>query len=210
MSKAIIGRKLGMTQIFDDQGLLEAITAIEAGPCFVVQKKTKAKDGYDAVQLGFWATKRCNSPEKGHLKAAGRELRYLNEFRLDDIGPFEVGQALDASLFEKGEKVDVVGVSKGRGFAGGVKRYHFRGGPKTHGQSDRHRAPGSVGGTTSPGRVYKGTRMAGHMGNARVTVRNLEVIQADSNRNLILVKGAVPGAVGGIVLISRKSARKRR
>jgi large subunit ribosomal protein L3 len=210
VSKAIIGRKLGMTQIFDDEGALEAITAIEAGPCYVVQKKTKAKDGYDAVQLGFGPTKRCNSPEKGHLKAGGRELRYLNEFRLDDIGPFEVGQALDASLFEKGERVDVIGVSKGKGFAGGVKRYHFRGGPKTHGQSDRHRAPGSVGGTTSPGRVYKGTRMAGHMGNARVTVRNLEVIQADSNRNLILVKGAVPGAVGGIVLLSRKSARKRR
>jgi large subunit ribosomal protein L3 len=199
-----------MTQMFDDEGALEAVTAIEAGPCFVVQKKTKVKDGYDAVQLGFGGKKRCNSPEKGHLKAAGRELRYLNEFRLDDTGLFEVGQALDASLFEKGEKVDVVGVSKGKGFAGGVKRYHFSGGPKTHGQSDRHRAPGSVGGTTSPGRVYKGTRMAGHMGNARVTVRNLEVLQADSNRNLILIKGAVPGAVGGIVLISRKSAKKRR
>ncbi len=209
VTKAIVGRKLGMTQLFDDEGVLEAITAIEAGPCYVVQKKTKARDGYNAVQLGFGPAKRCNSPEKGHLKAAGRDLRYLNEFRLDDIGLFEVGQALDASLFEKGERVDVIGVSKGKGFAGGVKRYHFRGGPKTHGQSDRHRAPGSVGGTTSPGRVYKGTRMAGHMGNARVTVRNLEVIQADSNRNLILVKGAVPGAVGGIVLISRKSAKKR-
>lgn len=210
VSKAIIGRKLGMTQMFDDQGALEAVTAIEAGPCFVVQKKTKGKDGYDAVQLGFGERKRCNSPEKGHLKASGRELRYLNEFRLDDTGLFEVGQSLDASLFEKGERVDVVGVSKGKGFAGGVKRYHFSGGPKTHGQSDRHRAPGSVGGTTSPGRVYKGTRMAGHMGNARVTVRNLEVLQADSNRNLILIKGAVPGAVGGVVLISRKSAKKRR
>ncbi len=210
VSKAIIGRKLGMTQMFDDGGALEAITAIEAGPCFVVQKKTKARDGYDAVQLGFGVTKHCNSPEKGHLKAAGRELRYLNEFRLEDIGLYEVGQSLDASLFEKGERVDVVGVSKGKGFAGGVKRYHFGGGPKTHGQSDRHRAPGSVGGTTSPGRVYKGTRMAGHMGNARVTVRNLEVVQADPNRNLILVKGAVPGAVGGIVFISRKSAKKRR
>lgn len=210
VSKAIIGRKLGMTQMFDDQGALEAVTAIEAGPCFVVQKKTKGKDGYDAVQLGFDERKRCNSPEKGHLKAAGRELRHLNEFRLDDTGLFEVGQSLDASLFEKGERVDVIGVSKGKGFAGGVKRYHFSGGPKTHGQSDRHRAPGSVGGTTSPGRVYKGTRMAGHMGNARVTVRNLEVLQADSNRNLILIKGAVPGAVGGVVLISRKSAKKRR
>lgn len=210
VAKGLIGRKLGMTQIFDDEGILEAVTAIEAGPCFVVQKKTKGKDGYDAVQLGFGETKRRNAPQKGHLKAVGHQLRYLNEFRLDDVSLFEVGQALDAGLFEKGEKVDIAGVSKGKGFAGGVKRYHFRGGPKTHGQSDRHRAPGSVGGTTSPGRVYKGTRMAGHMGSARVTVRNLEVVQADSGRNLILIKGAVPGAVGGLVLVSRKSAKKRR
>lgn len=208
--KALIGRKLGMTQIFDEGGILKAVTAVEAGPCFIVQKKNKGNDGYDAVQLGFGETKRCNAPQKGHLKAAGHELGYLNEFRLDDVSLFEVGQRLDAGLFEKGEKVDIVGMSKGKGFAGGVKRYHFRGGPKTHGQSDRHRAPGSVGGTTSPGRVYKGTRMAGHMGNARATVRNVEVVQADSGRNLILIKGAVPGAVGGIVLISKKSPKKIR
>ena len=209
--KGIIGRKLGMTQIFDSEGNLEAVTAIEAGPCYVVQKKTQAKDGYDATQLGFGESKRCNSPEKGHLKGVGRSLRYLKEFRFDDGGSFEVGQTLDAGVFEKGDKVAIVGVSKGKGFAGGVKRYHFRGGPKTHGQSDRHRAPGSVGGTTSPGRVYKGTRMAGHMGDARVTVRNVEVVQADPVRNLILVKGAVPGAVGGIVLVKKsKLAKKRR
>ncbi len=209
--KGIVGRKLGMTQIFDDGGSLKAVTAIEAGPCFVVQKKTQAKDGYDAMQLGFGETKRRNSPQKGHLKAVGRQLRYLKEFRYDDVGSLEVGQKLDAGVFGKGDKVDVTGISKGKGFAGGVKRHHFRGGPKTHGQSDRHRAPGSIGGTTSPGRVYKGTRMAGHMGNVRVTVRNVEVVQADPARNLILVKGAVPGAASGLLIISsRKLAKKRR
>ena len=209
--KGILGRKLGMTQMFDEGGSLEAVTAIEAGPCVVSQVKTQAKDGYSAVQLGFGEAKRLNSPMKGHLKGAGRQLRYLREITVDEGAAFEVGQSLNAGIFEKGERVDIRGVSKGKGFAGGVKRYHFRGGPKTHGQSDRHRAPGSVGGTTSPGRVYKGTRMAGHMGSDRVIIRNLEVVQADAGRNLILVNGAVPGAVGGLLLItSRKLAKKRR
>lgn len=209
--KGILGRKLGMTQMFDEGGSLEAVTAIEAGPCVVSQVKTQAKDGYNAVQLGFGEAKRLNSPMKGHLKGAGRQLRYLREITVDEGAAFEVGQSLNAGIFEKGERVDIRGVSKGKGFAGGVKRYHFRGGPKTHGQSDRHRAPGSVGGTTSPGRVYKGTRMAGHMGSDRVIIRNLEVVQADAGRNLILVNGAVPGAVGGLLLItSRKLAKKRR
>ena len=209
--KGILGRKLGMTQMFDEGGSLEAVTAIEAGPCVVSQVKTQAKDGYNAVQLGFGEAKRLNSPMKGHLKGAGRQLRYLREIMVDEGAAFEVGQSLNAGIFEKGERVDIRGISKGKGFAGGVKRYHFRGGPKTHGQSDRHRAPGSVGGTTSPGRVYKGTRMAGHMGSSRVIIRNLEVVQADAGRNLILVNGAVPGAVGGLLLItSRKLAKKRR
>jgi large subunit ribosomal protein L3 len=209
--KGILGRKLGMTQMFDEGGSLEAVTAIEAGPCVVSQVKTQAKDGYSAVQLGFGEAKRINSPMKGHLKGAGRQLRYLREIMVDEAAAFEVGQSLNAGIFEKGEKVDIRGISKGKGFAGGVKRYHFRGGPKTHGQSDRHRAPGSVGGTTSPGRVYKGTRMAGHMGSDSVIIRNLEVVQADAGRNLILIKGAVPGAVGGLLLItSRKLAKKRR
>ncbi len=209
--KGILGRKLGMTQMFDEGGSLEAVTAIEAGPCVVSQVKTQAKDGYSAVQLGFGEAKRLNSPMKGHLKGAGRQLRYLREIMVDEAAAFEVGQSLNAGIFEKGERVDIRGISKGKGFAGGVKRYHFRGGPKTHGQSDRHRAPGSVGGTTSPGRVYKGTRMAGHMGSDRVIIRNLEVVQADAGRNLILIKGAVPGAVGGLLLItSRKLAKKRR
>jgi len=207
-AEGIIGLKLGMTQVFDENGRLEAVTAVAAGPCFVTQVKTQEKDGYHAVQIGFGEAKRLNSPEKGHLKAAGKQLQHLMEIRVDGPTALKVGQTLDASLFKKGDRVDVTGISKGKGFAGGVKRYHFRGGPKTHGQSDRHRAPGSVGGTTSPGRVFKGTRMAGHMGNSRVTALNLEVAQADAGRNIVLLRGAVPGAEDGVVLI-RKSIKKK-
>ena len=206
--KAILGRKLGMTQAFDEQGRLQALTAVEAGPCYVTQIRTPNKDGYSAVQIGFMETKRLNSPEKGHLRPSGKQLRHIREFRVADAASYSVGQHLDAGLFEKGEKVDIIGTSKGKGFAGGVKRYHFRGGPKTHGQSDRLRAPGSVGGTTSPGRVYKGTRMAGHLGASRVTVRNIEVAQADPGRNLIVLKGAVPGPPGSLVLIRKSGKRK--
>jgi large subunit ribosomal protein L3 len=207
-AEGIIGRKLGMTQVFDENGRLEAVTAVSAGPCFVTQIKTQEKDGYHAVQLGFGEAKRLNSPEKGHLKAAGKQVRHLMEIRVEAPTALKVGQTLDATLFKKGDRVDIIGISKGKGCAGGVKRYHFRGGPKTHGQSDRHRAPGSVGGTTSPGRVYKGTRMAGHMGNRRVTALNIEVAQADAGRNIVLLKGAVPGAEDAIVLI-RKSIKKK-
>jgi len=204
----ILGRKVGMTQVFDQGGKLQAVTAVEAGPCFVCQIKTQPKDGYNAVQLGFGESKRLNSPEKGHLKAAGHQVKRLREFRVDETGSVQVGQTIDVSIFKSGDRVDVIGVSKGKGFAGGVKRYHFRGGPKTHGQSDRHRAPGAVGSTTFPGRVLKGTRMAGHMGDSRVTVRNLEVVQADAARNLLLIKGAVPGFVNGLLLIERSSRGK--
>jgi large subunit ribosomal protein L3 len=207
-AEGIMGRKLGMTQMFDENGRLEAVTAVAAGPCFVTQIKTQEKDGYHAVQLGFGEAKQLNSPEKGHLKAAGKQLRHLMELRLEAPTALKVGQALDASLFKRGDRVDIIGLSKGKGFAGGVKRYHFRGGPKTHGQSDRHRAPGSVGGTTSPARVFKGTRMAGHMGNSRVTALNVEVAQADAGRNIVLLRGAVPGAADSIVLI-RKSIKKK-
>lgn len=207
-TQGIIGRKLGMTQMFDENGRLEAVTAVEAGPCLVTQIKTRDKDGYNAVQLGFGDAKRLNSPEKGHLKNVGKQLRHLMEIRTGSATSLKVGQTLDAGLFQKGDRVDVIGISKGKGFAGGVKRYHFRGGPKTHGQSDRHRAPGSVGGTTFPGRVFKGQRMAGHMGNRRVTVLNLEIAQADPGRNIILLKGAVPGAEDSIVFI-RKSIKKK-
>ena len=203
MIKGIIGKKLGMTQIFRDDGEAEAVTAIEAGPCTVIQVKTKDKEGYDAVQLGFGETKRVKSPQRGHFKGLG-QFRHLREFRVSDTEAIEVGQKVDVSLFKPGELVGVTGVSRGKGFAGVVKRYHFAGGPKTHGQSDRHRAPGSIGATTSPGRVLKGRRMAGHMGSDRVTVRHLEVFEADPTRNLLLVKGAVPGAKNGLLLI-RKS-----
>jgi large subunit ribosomal protein L3 len=201
--EGIIGKKLGMTQIFKENGKAEAVTAIVAGPCTVIQVKTKDKEGYNAVQLGFGEAKRLNSPQKGHLKGLG-QFKYLREFRVSDSEAIEVGETVDVSLFKTGDRVDITGVSKGKGFAGVVKRHHFAGGPKTHGQSDRHRAPGSIGATTSPGRVFKGTRMAGHMGDSRVTVRHLEVFQADPDRNLLLVKGALPGGRNGLLLI-RKS-----
>lgn len=197
----MIGRKIGMTQLFQDGGEV-VVTAVEAGPCFVTQIKTEAKDGYDAVQVGFGEAKRLNSAQKGHLKDVGR-FKYLREFDMEDIESAQVGQKLDVDMFKAGDLVDVTGTSKGKGFAGVVKRYHFAGGPKTHGQSDRHRAPGSIGAGTNPGRVLKGTRMAGHMGNRRVTVRNLKVIDVDLARHLILVEGAVPGFNKGLLLIKK-------
>jgi len=203
MLQGIIGRKLGMTQVFRDNGEAEAVTAVEAGPCTVIQVKAAAKEGYNAVQLGFGEAKRLKSPQRGHLKGLG-QFRYLREFRVGDAEAAAVGDRVDVSLFKDGDLVDVTGVSKGKGFAGVVKRHHFAGGPKTHGQSDRHRHAGSIGATTSPGRVFKGMRMAGHMGDERVTVRNLEVFRADPERNLLLIRGAVPGNRNGLLLI-RKS-----
>lgn len=207
MTQGIIGKKLGMTQIFRDNGKVEAVTAIEAGPCAVVQVKTAAGEGYNALQIGFGQAKRLSSPQRGHLKDLG-QFRYLREFRADDIEGVQVGDRIDVSLFQAGDLVDVTGVSKGKGFAGVVKRHGFAGGPKTHGQSDRHRHPGSIGAGTSPGRVFKGTLMAGHMGSERVTVRKLEVFQTDPDRNLLLVKGAVPGASNGLLLIRKSGGRK--
>jgi len=207
MIQSIIGRKLGMTLIFRDSGKAEAVTAIEAGPCSVVQVKTVAKEGYNAVQLGFSEAKRLNSPQRGHLKGLG-QFKYLREFRVGDSEAIEVGEKIDVSLFKTGDLVDITGVSKGKGFAGVVKRHHFAGGPKTHGQSDRHRHPGSIGATTSPGRVLKGMRMAGHMGDRRTTVSHLEVFEADSTRNLLLIKGAVPGGRNGLLLIKKSSGEK--
>lgn len=202
--EAILGRKLGMTQVFAANGEAHGVTVVEAGPCVVVQIKTKERDGYDAVQLGFGARKRVNDPQRGHMKRLG-EFRYLREVRVDDANAYEVGQKLGAELFAEGDVVDVVGTSKGRGFAGGVKRYHFRGGPKTHGQSDRHRAPGSIGSGTTPGRVRKGLHMAGHMGDARVTVKNLKVFESNPARGVLLIEGAVPGATGGLLQIARSA-----
>lgn len=206
MMQSIIGKKLGMTQTFNDSGKAEAVTAIEAGPCTVTQVKTVAKEGYNAVQCGFGEPKRPKSRQKEN-KGLGR-FKYLREFREADIGAINVEDKFDVSLFKPGDLVDITGISKGKGFAGVVKRHHFAGGPKTHGQSDRHRAPGSIGGTTSPGRVFKGMRMAGHMGNNQVTVRHLEVFEADPNRNLLLVKGAVPGARNGLLIIKKSTRGK--
>lgn len=207
MIDGILGRKIGMTHVFAADGRTVAVTAIEAGPCLVTQIKTSARDGYDGVQVGFGEARRLSSAEAGHLGKLGK-LRYLKEVAVEEVGKVEVGQGVDVGLFNKGELVDVTGTSKGKGFAGGVKRYHFHGGPKTHGQSDRHRAPGSVGSTTTPGRVLKGQRMAGHLGNAQVTVRGLEVLEADPARNLLLVKGAVPGPSRGLLVIHRAGKRK--
>ena len=197
-----MGRKLGMTQVFGEDGNAVPVTVIEAGPCYVTQVKMTETDGYEAVQLGFGEAKRLNAPERGHLKGVP-PLRHLREFKAEDLVELEVGQKIDVGLFEPGERVDVIGTSKGKGFAGVVKRHHFKGGPKTHGQSDRWRAPGSSGSTTTPGRVLKGTRRAGRMGGERVTVRNLEVVRVEPERNLLLLRGAVPGARTGLLLIRK-------
>ncbi|MDD5311750.1 MAG: 50S ribosomal protein L3 [Dehalococcoidia bacterium] len=199
----ILGKKIGMTQLYRENREI-TVTAVEAGPCCVIQVKTADKDSYNAVQLGFGMAKRLNKPEKGHLKDNG-EYKYLRELRIDDVKGFEVGQKIDVGMFKPGDIVNIEGVSKGKGFAGGVKRYHFRGGPKTHGQSDRHRAPGSIGSTTTPGRVFKGLRMAGHLGARKVTVRNLEIVDVDPAKHLLLLKGAVPGARGGLLIIEKAS-----
>jgi len=207
MTQGIIGKKLGMSQVFGDDRRMSAVTAIEAGPCMITQVKTAATDGYDAVQLGFGETRKAKSSKRKAPKGL-KQFKHFREFKTDENEAVETGQKIDISLFKAGDRVDITGISKGKGFAGGVKRYHFAGGPKTHGQSDRHRAPGSVGAGTSPGRVFKGTRMAGHMGNERVTARNLEVFEADTARNLLLVKGAVPGGKNGMLLITRSGRRK--
>jgi large subunit ribosomal protein L3 len=209
MLKGLIGKKIGMTQIFDENGVAIPVTIIEAGPCYVTQVRTTERDGYTAVQLGFGEAKksRLTGGQLGHLERNTLPpLRFLREFRAKDPQVNE-GDQVTVTLFASGEHVDIVGTSKGKGFAGAVKRYHFRGGPATHGQSDRHRAPGSNGSGTTPGRVYKGSRRPGHMGNDRVTAQNLKVVLVDEERNLLGVRGAVPGARNGLVLI--KEARKQ-
>jgi large subunit ribosomal protein L3 len=206
MFPGIIGKKIGMTQLFQEGGETVAVTVIQAGPSVVTQVKSRDRDGYDAIQVGFIENKvkqsQLSSPEKGHLRGL-ENVRYLREFRTDDISSVKYGDKVDVGFLKQGDLINITGFSKGRGFAGVVKRYHFAGGPKTHGQTDRHRAPGSIGSTTFPGRVLKGKRMAGHMGNKRVTARNIEVIQVDPERNLLLVKGAVPGADGGLLIIEK-------
>jgi large subunit ribosomal protein L3 len=209
MLKGLIGRKIGMTQIFDDTGVAIPVTLIEAGPCYVTQVRTPQSDGYSAVQLGFEEVKpkRLSGGRLGHLKRNNLPpLRFLREFRVKDP-QVEEGQKLTVEeAFSIGEFVDVIGTSKGKGFQGAARRHGFAGGPKTHGQSDRLRAPGSRGSTTTPGRVFKGSRGPGHMGSDRVTVQNLSVVLVDADRNLLGVRGAIPGPKGGMVII--REARK--
>jgi len=210
MIEGLLGYKLGMTRIFRDDGTVVPVTVIQAGPCWVVQVRTPERDGYSAVQLGFGTKKRVNKPMRGHLKGLGN-FRHLREFKiLDGAEQVAVGQKVDVTIFKPGDLVDVTGTSKGRGFAGVVKRHGFAGGPKTHGQSDRWRAPGSIGATTDPGRVIKGLRMAGHMGHERVTVQNLEVVRVDPERNLLFVKGAVPGPTKGLLMVRHAVKARRR
>jgi large subunit ribosomal protein L3 len=211
--KGILGKKVGMTQIFDQKGEVVPVTVIEAGPCFVAQIKTDERDGYSAIQMGFEEAKpkSLTRPQLQHLeKSSLSPLRFLREIRLpsDQVTQFEEGQKVTVDLFEEGEFVDVTGTSKGRGFAGVVKRHGFSGGPKTHGQSDRLRAPGSIGACTTPGRVFKGKRMPGRMGGERVTIQGLKVVMVDPERNLLAVRGAVPGAKNGLLMI--REARKTR
>jgi large subunit ribosomal protein L3 len=208
MVKGLIGKKIGMTQIFDETGLAIPVTVIEAGPCYVTQVRLPEKDGYSAVQMGFSEVKpkRLTGGQLGHLKRNNLPpLKFLREFRVKNPEVQE-GDQVTVAVFVVGEKVDVVGTSKGKGFQGAVKRYHFAGGPRTHGASDRERAPGSRGSGTTPGRVYKGARGAGHMGDDRVTAQSLKVVLVDAERNLIGVRGSVPGARGSLVMV--QEARK--
>ncbi len=200
MIQGIIGKKLGMTQYFEENGNVVCVTAIEAGPCSVVQVKTKENDGYTAVQLGFGKAKALNSPEKGHVKGLG-DFKYLREIRVDAAEKTEPGAKIDAGIFQPGDHVDITGITRGKGFAGVVKRWHFKGGQKTHGQSDRTRAPGTIG--FVEGRVAKGTKMGGHMGDVQNTSKNMEVVMSDPARNIIMVKGPVPGGENGIVIIKK-------
>jgi large subunit ribosomal protein L3 len=208
MIQALLGRKLGMTRIFDQNGVVTGATLVEAGPCFITLLRTTERDGYTAVQLGFGERPRPNKPHKGHLKKAGlpdrNGLEALREVPADSVDDLELGARIDASMFAQGEIVDVIGTSKGRGFAGVMRRHNFHGGPKTHGQSDRWRHSGSVGSGTTPGRTFKNMRMAGHLGDARVTVKNLRILSVDAERNLVAVRGAIPGPNGGLVMIRKK------
>jgi len=197
-----------MTRLFDENGVVTASTLVEAGPCFITHLRTAENDGYTAVQLGFGNKPRPNKPHKGQLKRAGlpdrNGLEAMREVPADNVEELELGARIDASMFAQGEIVDVIGTSKGKGFAGVMKRHNFHGGPKTHGQSDRWRHPGSVGSGTTPGRTFKNMRMAGHLGDARVTVKNLRILSVDPERNLVALRGAIPGPNGGLVMIRKK------
>jgi len=200
--EGLLGRKLGMTRIFDDRGRMVPVTVIEAGPCYVTQIKTADRDGYNAVQMGFRMAKKLNKPSRGHLKDLP-SLRHLGELRTDDVSKYQLGQTIDVGLFKVGDLVDVIGTSKGHGFAGVIKRHGMAGGPATRGQSDRQRHIGSIGPSNTPGFVAKGHRMPGHFGDVRVTVQKLRVVHVDAERNLLALRGAVPGANEGLVFVKK-------
>jgi large subunit ribosomal protein L3 len=209
-TRGILGRKIGMTQVFDEAGRAIPVTVVEAGPCHVAQVKRVETDGYAAIQIAFGTAKRVNKPRAGHLAKAGIDnARHLVELRMDDVSEFSLGTEIKADVFADGDTVDVVGVTKGKGFAGGMKRHNFKGLGASHGTQAKHRSPGSIGACATPARVFKGTRMAGHLGNVRVTTLNLKVIKADPERNILLIKGAVPGPRGGLVMV-RSSIREAR
>ena len=197
----LLGRKIGMTQVFAADGTIVPVSVVAVEPNTVTAVRTQERDGYTAVQIGAGTARRLTKPRLGQLKDLPR-VRDVREFRLDDLGEYQVGQTLDVTIFAEGDSIDVTGVSKGKGFSGTVKRHHFRRGPETHG-SDSHRAPGSIGGGTTPGKVFKGTGMAGHMGNDRVTVKKATVVRTDPDRNLLLVRGPVPGARNALVIVKK-------
>ena len=204
MINGLVGKKIGMTQYIEQDGTMVPVTILQAGPCVITQLKNVLSDGYYAVQLGFEALKKANKPKSGHLKETGL-FRFLREIRMDSIDGLEIGQQIGPDIFSKGDKVQLTGYSKGRGFQGTVKRHGFAGQGRTHGQSDRLRAPGSIGMGTTPGRVFKGKKMSGHMGDARVSIKGIEVIKVDQERNLLFVKGGVPGARNGLLVIYKSS-----
>ncbi len=208
MAEGLLGKKVGMGQIFTEKGEIIPVTVLEVGPCFVTQIKTPEHDGYGAVQMGFEETRHLSKPERGHLKNVP-SLKNLREVRTTNTANYEIGQKLNVSLFAVGDLVDVSGISKGKGHAGVMKRHHFHGSSATHGASDRERRPGASGATTTPGRVLRGLRMAGQLGNAHATVLNLEVVKVDTERNLIAIKGAVPGAKGGLLFVRKARKEKK-
>jgi len=201
MSIGLIGRKVGMTQVFQDDGTMIPVSVLVIQPNTVTRLRTADRDGYTAIQLGVEPSRKLSKPEAGQLKELPK-VAVIREFRVDDLEAYAVGQTLDVSLFEPGDLIDVTGTSKGKGFAGTIKRHNFHRGPKTHG-SDHHREPGSIGPGTTPGRVYRGSRMAGHMGDERITVKKMRVVRADLDRNLLLVQGPVPGAPNALVLVKK-------
>ena len=204
---ALLGKKIGTTRYFHEDGKADCVTAIQLGPCAITQIKNSEVEGYDSVQIGYGTAKKLNKAQNGHLKKSEKAFKFLKEIRGVETSGLEVGQEFDVSIFEIGAKLNITGVTKGRGFAGSVKRHGFKGGPKTHGQSDRHRAPGSIGAGSTPGRVLKGMKMAGHMGSIKVTIKNLEIVSTDKETNILMVKGAVPGSTGTLLYASKSNKK---